>query len=153
MTVAVWVKINNANYYAGTYQLPRLTIDYDNGTTAYAQATNKTDWQLLFITFTPTTTFGQITVTLSARTDATTTGAYVYIDDFTVLYPAGYKLNLGGLDDWANAMPVTPPIATVLSANDVWTASSTVDYGSDTMGNKVKVLKNASLLIDGEIIV
>jgi len=152
MTVAVWCKINSADYYAGTYQLPRLTIDYDNGTTAYAQATNKTDWQLLFITFTPTTTFGQITVTLSARTDATTTGAYVYIDDFTVLYPAGYKLDLGGLDNWADAMPVTPPIATVLSANDVWTALDTVDYGTNTIGNRVKKLKNPSLLIDGEVI-
>ncbi len=146
MTVAVWCKINNANYYSGTYQLPRLTINYDNGTTAYYQAATTTDWQLLFVTFTPTTTYGQITITLSARTDATTTNAYVYWDDFAVLYPAGYKLDMGGMDLWANALPVTPPIATVLSAKDVWTAASTEDYGTNTMGNK---LKQQIKLIDG----
>lgn len=153
MTVGVWCKINNATYYAGTHQLPRLTINYDNGTTTYTQATASTDWQYLPVNFTPITTYGQITVTLSTMTDATGSNAYVYFDDFSVLYPAGYKLDLGGMDLWANGLPVTPPIATVLSANDVWSASTVTEYGTDTQGEKLKSLKNASLIIDGEIIV
>jgi len=124
MTVAVWCKIASATYYAGTHQLPRLTLDYDNGTTAYAQASETTDWQQLFVTFTPTTTYGQITVTLSGRTDATTTNAYIYWDDMNLSYPPNYALDLGGMDNWANALPVTPPIALPLGAyavaNAVW---------------------------------
>jgi hypothetical protein len=123
MTVAVWCKINNANYYSGTYQLPRLTVDYDNGTTAYCQAATTTNWQQLFVTFTPTTTYGQLTVTLSARTDQTTTNAYVYWDDMNLLYPANNALDLGGMDNWANALPVTPPVAIPISA---YTVSSAV---------------------------
>jgi len=153
MTVAVWCKINSATYYAGTHQKPRLNIDYDNGTVVYAEAAANTNWQLLSVNFTPTTTYGQITLTLSGMTDATGSNAYIYFDDFAVLYPAGYSLNLGGMDLWADALPVVPPIATVLSAKDVWTAADTEDYGSSTMGNKLKKLKNATAIIDGEIIV
>lgn len=119
MTVFVWCKINSATYYAGTHQLPRLTIDYDNGTTAYHQAGESTDWQLLFVTFTPTTTYGQITVTLSGRTDATTTNAYMYWDDFGVSYPPSVSLDLGGMDNWANGLPVVPPISIPISAGTV----------------------------------
>lgn len=134
MTVAVWCKISNAAYYAGTHQNPRLTVDYDNGTTTYVAATDSTDWQLLSVSFVPTTTYGQITVTLSGRTDATTTNAYVYFDDFAILYPAGYKLDLGGMDLWADALPITPPIATVLSAADVWLVPTSTLTGTDTIG-------------------
>lgn len=119
MTVAVWVKMNNAAYYAGTHQNPRLTINYDNGTEATATATDSTSWQQLIVNFVPTTTYGQITVTVSGMTDATTTNAYFYVDDFTVMYPANSALDLGGLDNWANALPVTPPIAIPISAYTV----------------------------------
>ena len=119
MTVFMWCKINSATYYAGTHQLPRLNIDYDNGTTAYAQAAESTDWQLLYVPFTPTTTYGQITVTVSGRTDATTTNAYFYIDDFGVSYPPNVALDLGGLDNWSSGLPVVPPIALPLSAGTV----------------------------------
>lgn len=152
MTVAVWCKINSANYYSGTHQLPRLSVYYDNATTTYAEATETTDWQLLSVTFAPTTTFGQIVVTLSAMTDQTTTSAYVYFDDFAILYPAGYTLDLGAMDYWAGGNPVVPAIATNLSALSVWTAASTTDYGSNTMGNKLKVLQNPTALL-GPIIV
>lgn len=137
MSVAVWCKLNSATYYAGTNQLPRLTVDYDNGTIAYSQAAQSTSWQLLIVSFTPATTYGELTVTLSARTGASGSSAYVYFDDMAILYPAGYQLDLGALDIWAHALPVTPPIATNLSALSVWTASSTVDYGANTMGEKV----------------
>lgn len=144
MTVGVWCKINSATYYAGTHQLPRLTIDYDNGTTAYHQAGETTDWQLLFVSFTPTTTYGQITVTLSGRTDATTTNAYIYWDDFTVAYPPSVALDLGGMDNWANALPVTPPIALPISAGtvaqNVWQQLTTTSWGTNSMGEEVKAV-------------
>lgn len=152
MTVGVWCKINSATYYAGTHQLPRLTIDYDNGNTAYHQAGETTDWQLLFVTFTPTTTYGQITVTLSGRTDATTTNAYIYFDDFTVAYPPSVALDLGGMDNWANALPVTPPIALPISAGtvaqNVWQQLTTTSWGTDSMGEKLKTVDDKADIAD-----
>jgi hypothetical protein len=141
MMVGCWVKINSANYYSVTYQMPRLNINYDNGTIAYCQAATGTDWQYLAVPFTPLTTYGQITVSVTGATDQLTTSAYVYVDDFSILYPAGYQLNLGTLDLWANALPVSPPISTNLSALDVWTAASAISYGSGTMGEVLKALQ------------
>jgi hypothetical protein len=109
-------------------------VRYDNATDAYAEAVAGTGWQLLSVTFTPTTSYGQVTVTISGRTDATGSDAYFYADDMAVLLPAGYKLDLGGLDLWADALPITPPIATVLSANDVWTAATSTLTGAGTIG-------------------
>lgn len=124
MFIGVWCKINNAAYYGGTHQLPRLTVDYDDGTTAYAEAAESTDWQLLTVPFTPTTDFPRITVTLSGRTDATGSDAYVYWDDFSIAFPPNTTLDLGSMDLWASAMPVTPPIAIPISvgtlASAVW---------------------------------
>lgn len=138
MTVACWVKINAAAYYAGTHQKPRLTVRYDNATDAYAEATATTDWQLLAVNISPTTTYGQITVTVSGRTDATGSDAYFYADDFAVIYPAGYSLNLGGLNNWADALPVVPPIDTVLSAEQVWTVqTATLEGATGSMGKLV----------------
>jgi hypothetical protein len=139
MMVGCWVKINSANYYSVTYQMPRLTINYDNGTIAYCQAATGTDWQYLAVPFTPLTTYGQITVSVTGATDQLTTSAYFYVDDFSILYPAGYQLNLGTLDLWANALPVSPPISTNLSALDVWTALGSMDYGVGTMGEILKL--------------
>lgn len=147
MTVGVWVKINSANYYAATYQLPRLNINYDNGTTAYAQAAQTTDWQFLYVAFTPTTTYGQITVTVSGYTSQTGSNAYFYVDDFSTQYPANTPLNTQTLDLWASALPVTPPLATVLSANDVWLVATSTLTGSGTVGKLVtKLLSVAKFL-------
>ena len=137
MTVAVWCKINNAAYYAGVHQNPRLTVDYDDGTLAYAEAVDGTDWQLLSVVFTPTMTYGQITITMSGMTDAVGANAYVYWDDGLMLYPASYVLNMGGMDLFANALPVTPLIATVFSAVDVWTAQTSVMTGAGTIGKRL----------------
>lgn len=119
MTISVWVKIASATYYANTHEKPRLTINYDNGTLAYAEAVASTAWQQLIVNFTPATSYGQVTVTVSGRTDALTTNAYFYVDDCALAYPAGVALDLGGLDNWANALPVTPPLALPLSAYSV----------------------------------
>lgn len=149
MTVAVWVKINNATFYGGTHEKPRLTVNYDNGTTTYAEALGNTSWQLISVTFSPATTYGEITVTLSCRTDATGTNAYVYWDDFATLFPGGYSLDTQGMDLWAKAYPVTPPLATVLSAKDVWTASALENYGANTIGNLVEALPTSLAVVDG----
>jgi hypothetical protein len=139
MAMAIWVKINSAVYWGGTtFEMPRLTVNYDNGTVIYSEATATTGWQLLAVHFTPTTATGKIIVTQSAMTDALTTDAYVYWDDAAVMYPAGETLNLGGLDIWDNALPVLPPIATLSSPLDIWAASKLVNYGADSMGELIK---------------
>jgi len=151
MVVSVWCKIASATYYAGTHQNPRLTVTYDNGTVTYAQATDSTEWQLLSVPFTPTTDFGQITVALTTLTDATTTNAYVYFDDFAVMYPPSVSLDLGGMDNWAGGFPVTPPIALPISAGTVsqgvWQQLSTTSWGTGTMGEKCK--KPIKYIVDG----
>lgn len=119
MYLSVWCKINAAAFYAGTHEKPRLTVRYDNSTDAYAEAAATTDWQLLTVAFTPATSYGQITVTLSCRTDAVGADAYVYWDDMGVSFPPNVALDLGALDLWANALPVTPPLAIPLSAQTV----------------------------------
>lgn len=120
MTITVWIKINNVNYYANTYIMPALQIIYDETTSSSKVSSSTTEWQQLGVTFTPSTSYGQITVNIYGATDATGTDAYFYIDDMNIAYPAGYALNLGGLDNWANAMPVTPVIATMPSISGIW---------------------------------
>jgi len=120
MTVSVWVKINNAAYYAGTHTKPTLTIDYDNGTTMSSVATTGTGWQQLAVVFTPTTTYGQIEMKVTGATDATGTNRYFYVDDVNIAYPAGVAVDLGNLDLWADGLPVAPAIATVPSLGGVW---------------------------------
>ncbi len=64
MMIGMWVKINNVAYWAGTHQMPRINVNYDNGTIVYAEATQTTEWQFVYISFSPTTTYGEITVTI-----------------------------------------------------------------------------------------
>jgi hypothetical protein len=147
MEIGVWVKINNAAYYAGTNQLPRLTITYDNGTVAYCQAAQATGWQYLPVPFMPVTTYGSVTAKLTAMTDAAGANAYVYWDDWSVLYPAGYIMDASGMDGWANAEPVMPTISTLFSAKDVWQAQTSTMTGTGTMGKLItKLLTTAKFL-------
>lgn len=124
MSVAVWCKVNSTAYNAGTNILPQLTVRYDDSVSASATYPNTTplgtDWVLLSVSFMPTTTFGKIEVILSSQTDAVGSDAYVYWDDLSIFYPAGYQLHMGDLDLWAEALPVTPSISTNLGAHDVW---------------------------------
>jgi len=143
--VGVWVKINSATFYAGTHQKPRLNINYDNGTTAYCQAAETTDWQYLFVAFTPTTTYGQITITIDGQTDATGTSAYFYVDDFSFFLPPGNQLDLGGLDLWADALPIVPPIATNITAADVWNVAVSMISGTSTIGMQLKTNADAQV--------
>ena len=120
MTITCWVYINNAAYYAGTHTKPTLSVNYDNGTTLSSVATGATGWQQLAVTFTPATSYGQVTVKVTGATDATGTNRYFYVDDVNVAYPAGYQVDLGSLDLWAAGLPVAPTIATMPSITGVW---------------------------------
>ena len=57
---------------------------------------------------------------VTGATDATGTNRYFYVDDVNIAYPAGVAVNLGGLDLWADGLPVAPAIATVPSLAGVW---------------------------------
>jgi len=117
MTVSVWVYINNTAYDAGVFTLPTLRVNYDDGTEVTSVATAIFgSWQQLALIFTPTTTFPQITATIEAATDALTTDAYFYVDDYNIAFPAGINIDNGSLDNWANALPVTPPTAQVVAS-------------------------------------
>lgn len=141
MSVSVWAKINAAAYYAGTYTLPTLRVNYDNGTTKTAVMTADTNGQLLSVSFSPTTSYGQITVTLECKTDATGTNNRVYFDDFAIAYPPGVNLDLGAMDLWVKAEPVKPTIATVQSnANTFWDELLTSHTVSGSFGSFIKGL-------------
>lgn len=140
MVVGVWCKINSSDYWSATHVMPTLAVDYDDGTRLTATAAESTDWQFLIVPFEPTTTYGRIKVTISCETDQTSTNAYVYWDDFAILYPAGVQLNLGGIDLWAGAEPITPTLATNVSAADVWAYPTASLTASGTTGKQQKDL-------------
>lgn len=147
MAVLVWMKINSANYYSGTHVMPTLSVNYDDGTIVSAAAAQSTDWQLVLVSFTPTTTTSKITVKISGETDQSGSNAYFYIDDMSILYPAGHQLNLGGLDVWDKALPVSPPISTSLSAQDVWAVPIEGLSGDGTTGKKLRDTLTTGLFI------
>lgn len=141
MTISCWVRINLAAYYAGTYTLPTLTVTYDQTSTATSVATATAgSWQQLAVTFTPTTTFGQIEMKVTGATDATGTDRYFYVDDVNVAYPAGVQVDLGGLDLWADGLPVEPAIATMPSITGVWDEPLTAHTVSGSFGAFIKKL-------------
>lgn len=134
--VGVWVKINNAAYYAGTHTKPTLVINYDNGTTVEVAATASTSWQRLAVSFTPLTTYGQYSWYLKAATDATGTNRDFYVDDFQNTYPNA-TVELGNLDLSANGEPVFPPVALNIISSAVWDQRA-ADFNTDgTFGNFV----------------
>ncbi len=134
-TFSVWVKINHANYYAGVHQNPTMRIDYDDGTVVTAVATDTTDWQKLTKAFTPATDYGQVTVTIDGYTDATSTEAYFYVDDFEVAYPSGYAVNLGKLNVWARGNPMTPSSDTTGYLSYDWTQDPYVVHTESEAGD------------------
>jgi hypothetical protein len=62
--------IQNANYYAGTHTLPKLTATYDATLTQVDTASASTGEQCLDVIFTPSTDDQELTLTFSAKTDA-----------------------------------------------------------------------------------
>jgi hypothetical protein len=134
--IGVWCKINNAAYWAGTNQMPRITVNYDNGSTAYGEAAATAgEWQYIHAVFTPLTSYGKITVTLSSRTDATTTNAYVYWQDWSggFLVNTDFKL-------WANAFPVPPAYSFNVNAATFWDYPTSAAVATGSMGKFMKGL-------------
>jgi hypothetical protein len=145
LVIGVWCKINSANYYSASYTKPRLTVSYDDGASnSYTEASNTTDWQFLIVRVTPTTTFGQVTVTMQSDTDQAGSDAYVYYDDASVFYPPGVQLSLGGFDLWSNGYPIVPFIATNVNASDVWSYPKASATASGSMG-EMEVITNQSV--------
>lgn len=141
MTITCWVYINNAAYYAGSHTKPTLTVTYDQTSTVTSVATATAgSWQQLACTFTPATSFGQVQIKITGGTDATTTDRYFYVDDFNIAYPAGVQVNLGGLDLWADGLPVAPAIATMPSITGVWDEPLTAHTVSGSFGAFIKKL-------------
>lgn len=133
MIVYMWVKLNSANYWAGTNRLPRLTVDYDNGTEIYTAAAQVTTWQILSVLFQPVTAYPKITITFDGYTDAVGTNSYFYLGQIGVMLPAGRTVDPGALNYWADAKPMTG-LATSISAADVW-AMSPAAFGAGTIGD------------------
>lgn len=135
--IGIWVKINNAAYYAGTHTKPTLVVNYDNGTTVEVAATASTSWQRLAVSFTPLTTYGQYSWYLKAATDATGTNRNFYFDDFQNTYPNA-TVDLGNLDLSANGEPVFPPVALNIISSAVGWDQRAADFNTDgTFGNFV----------------
>jgi hypothetical protein len=139
MTIGIWVYISSSNYWASGHTMPRITIFYDNQTLIYGEAAQVAGaWQWVQATFTPSTTYGQITVTFSTKTEATSTNAYVYFADFSGPLPQGSELNLGEFNLWADAFPVSPlSFSTLINASDVWSANLN-NFGNNTAGSKLQ---------------
>ncbi len=141
MTISVWIKINSIAYYGGSiYTNPTLSVKYDNAITVTSVAIDSTEWQQLAVIFTPTTTYGQVTLTIGGTTDVVGADAYFYADDFNIAYPAGVAVDLGGVDIWASGLPVTPVIATVPSLGGVWDEVLTAHNIPGTFGSYEKKL-------------
>jgi len=159
MEVICYVYIANAAYWAGTYQMPRLTVTYDNGTTTYAEAAKiaglsggagTEQWQKLLVPIKPLTTYPKITATFTCMSDATTTNGYVYVTDWSTFYPKGVQLDIGKQSDYADGNPLTPPISTGISVNDVKEAvlsADPTDYADGTLGDKIEKIDIKTNLI------
>jgi hypothetical protein len=120
MQVITRIEINSASYWGGTHTNPTLRVKYDNSTEVTAVATDTTNTQLLAVTFTPLTTFGQIVITMEMATDASGSDAYVYVGSMVPNLPDGVAVDTTQLAQWANAMPVLPSIATIRNPTNLW---------------------------------
>ena len=140
MAVGIWIKMDNANYWAGTHQMPRINVNYDNGTVVYAEALQNTDWQFVYISFQPATTYGEIIITVDGKTDAGVANSIFYVAEMSVLYPAGHNIEMGKMNTWSNSLPTVPSISTTISASDVWAVDPT-QFGAATVGDKVNKIK------------
>lgn len=114
-----------------------ILVNLATGNFNTAVATAKTDLQLLAVPITASTTTGIMSMQIDGYTDQTGTDATVYYDDVAILFPAGHQINLGSLDEWSYGQPITPPIATLLSANDVRSVPISSLNGTTSIGGHV----------------
>jgi len=136
ISIGLWVYINNTAYDAGTHEMPRIKVNYDNGTETndaenYATATFGA-WQYIKATFTPTTTFASITISLSARTDAVSSNRYVYWADWS----GGFLVN-NEFIYWKDALPVPPGFSANVNAATFWDYPTSAAVATGSMGEVV----------------
>jgi hypothetical protein len=143
MQVTCRLKINNAAFYAGTHTKPTLRVKYDNTTETTAVATGTTSAQQLQVTFTPLTTYGQITITFEMATDATGTNAYVYLGEMVPNLPDGVAVNTTDLSKWANAMPVVPSLATIRNPTSLWDEPTSIHTIDGSFGDLISDIESS----------
>jgi hypothetical protein len=149
MTLSTWVKIASANFYAGDKTMPFLSVAYDDGDNVQVStATETTEWQLLSVTFTPTTTSGRVAVTLGGVGSVVGANGYFYYDDFSTFYPLDSNVDFGTFDIWSRGMPVFPPIKTAMSPSDVW-AVNPATFTTGSVGERLNRIKKDTGLIPG----
>jgi len=136
VVVQARIKINNANFYAGTHTKPTLRVIYDGGTEATTVATDTTDGQQIQVSFTPTTETEDITIRLEMATDATGTDAYVYLGELLVMKPEGILVDTTGLSKWSNGYPLGT-LRTFPSPSSVWDELSSAHLSAGSLGEKV----------------
>jgi hypothetical protein len=111
---------------------------------------NSTAWQACVLSANYTGTV-DLLATIKVYAISATAGAYLYADDF---YNAGLTNNkIAGLDTWDKGMPVNFIVDTTFDPLSVWSAATSTQTVAGTMGEKLTSLKNASLIIDGEVII
>ncbi len=140
ITVSVYCKINSDNYDAGVNVAPTMTISgLGMGTiTDTADVTDHGTWQLLSCSGTPTSA-GQITIKLSSETNASGSDSYVYWDDMYVSYKT--SLDLGSLDNTFHGLPISPPLATQITAQNVWAELLADNRVAGSMGEAIHDIK------------
>jgi hypothetical protein len=151
LQVIGWVRIDKEAYWAGTHQMPRLYVDYDNGTEVYGEAAQlaadtpgitNSGWQKISVPFTPTTSFGSVGMEVKVLTDAAVAAdRYVYWGHYSVLDGAGKTVNTGLLDIWSNGTPTTPFFATVPPPADVAEAVLSNDglsFADDSIAGQIR---------------
>jgi len=141
MAVMCKIKINHENYYKGSiYQLPRLEINFDDGSIAYASVSNSTEEQTLIVPFIAYTDFPEITITISGHTDALGSERYFYVGDGQIFYPPAHSINTGSMDYWVNDMPLTPWMATNIQAADIWAYLTSLVTVNGSIGKMIDEL-------------
>jgi hypothetical protein len=138
-TFGLMCYIGNANYYAGVHEMPRLVVEFDNGTETYGEAGEIVgDWQPVTAKFIPTTSFASVKIKLTTMTDALGADAYVYWGAWD---KGGYMVNTD-MEYWAKGFPVDPAFAFNVNAGHFLGASAGVNYGSGSIGEIIKAIQD-----------
>lgn len=118
--ISVQCNIASANYWAGTYVLPKLTAIYDDWTELSCIAAQVTGWQKLFIPLETTTGSPIVRICLTTETDAIGADTYVYFWHFDWGIPT-----IRNMDNWADALPIL----------DIWFLTATAATVRDAVMN------------------
>lgn len=130
------VKINNANFYAGTHLKPTLSLTYDGATDETAVATATTDGQAIQISYTPQTTNSSVSIRLSLYTDATGTDRDVYVGKLVSKNGNGVVIDTQRLDQFDRYGIPLGTTRTFPAPDSVWDEIASSHNGSGTTGEK-----------------